>query len=150
MVTAPEVSWALREVTRLGAEVDVALAHRLDLRPMDNVALGHVMTADPPLGPAELATRLGISSGSGTELVDRLEGAGHLQRRRDPHDRRRVELHASGPAVQSVLRELAPLFAGLDQLADEFSTTEQETIIRYLRGAGARMRQFAGDEPAPA
>lgn len=141
-VSASEASWALREANRLAAEVEVELARRLHLRPLDTMALGHVMTASGPLGPAELSTRLGISTGSGSELVDRLERAGHLTRHRDTHDRRRVSLHASPEAVQSVLGELAPLFTALDTLAEDFTPEEQEVIVRYLRAAAARMRRF--------
>ncbi|CAA9354351.1 MAG: Transcriptional regulator, MarR family [uncultured Frankineae bacterium] len=50
------------------------------------------MTSSAQLGPPELSARLGISSGSGTELVDRLEQAGQLVRQRDTEDRRRVLL----------------------------------------------------------
>jgi DNA-binding MarR family transcriptional regulator len=150
LVSAPELSWALREVNRLASELDVELARRLHLRLMDNMALQHVMTAGTALGPAELSARLGISTGSGTELVDRLERAGHLERHRDTQDRRRVSLNASPTAVQSVLGELAPLFAALDSLAQDFGPAEQATIARYLRAAAAHIRQFISDAPPPA
>lgn len=141
-MSASDLSWALREVNRLAGDLDVELARRLRLRLLDSMALGHVMTADSPLGPAELSARLGISTGSGTELVDRLERAGHLRRDRDARDRRRVSLIASPEAVGSLLGELAPLFASLDDLADDFTPDEQEAVIRYLSEAARRMTQF--------
>lgn len=136
------MSWALRAINRLAGDIDVELARRLRLRLIDTMALGHVMTADGELGPAELSARLGISTGSGTELVDRLERAGHLQRHRDTRDRRRVLLSASPEAVDSLLDELAPLFTTLDELADDFTPSEQETVIRYLSAAATRMKHF--------
>lgn len=148
LVSASEVSWALREVSRLSGEVDAVLARRLTLRPLDHAALGHVMTADTPLGPAELSARLGISTGSATELVDRLERAGHLQRHRDSLDRRRVALHVSPTAVQSVLTELGPLFDALDAVTEDFTVEEQEAVIRYLRAAAGRLRWFIA-APSP-
>lgn len=141
-VSASELTWALREITRLAAEVDVELARRLHLRPLDHAALGHVMTSPAPLGPAELSTRLGISTGSGTELVDRLERAGHVHRQRDSHDRRRVSLHASPAAVSTVLGELAPLLSALDGLEADFTPAEQDVVVRYLRAAAGRMRGY--------
>jgi len=142
-VSAPELSWALREVSRLSDEVNSELARRLNLRQLDHAALGHVMTSPLPIGPAELSARLGISTGSGTELVDRLENAGHLERHRDPRDRRRVALHASDDAIARVLGELAPLFSAVDAVADSFTPEQQQVIIRYLRAAAAEMRAFA-------
>jgi len=62
------------------------LAHRLGLRALDYTAMSHVLGADRPMGPFELGRRLGISSGSATELVDRLERADQLERRRDPRE----------------------------------------------------------------
>lgn len=143
---AAELSWALREVQRAQADVDRRLTRRLGVRPTDYQALHHVMTAREPLGPAELSSRLAISTGSGTELIDRLEAAGHLERHPHPTDRRRRTLHPSRSAVGRILAELGPLFRELDDLAETFDPQEQATIARYLRGAARRMTACAEDD----
>lgn len=150
-ITAPEVSWSLRELLRATAEVDHALAQRLGLRALEYDALGHLMDEPGALGPVELSSRLGISTGSGTELVDRLERAGHVQRHRHPQDRRRLTLQPTASAVGQVLDQLAPLLADLDLLAAELSDQEQALVARYLREAARRMHRFARQrlEPDP-
>lgn len=142
-VQAPELSWALREVIRAAGGVDHRLAARMRLRSMEFAAIQHVMDAPDAIGPAELSGRLGISTGSGTELVDRLEAAGHLARHRHPQDRRRITLQATENAVTAVIGELTPLLADIDSLTMDFTPQEQDVITRYLRAAAARMRHFA-------
>ncbi len=142
-MSAADLSWALREVQRAQGDVDRHLAQMLGLRPTDYQALNHVMTAHDPLGPAELSTRVAISTGSGTELVDRLETAGHLERGPHPTDRRRVILQPSPEAVARILGELAPLFSALDDLADTFTPDEQATVARYLRAAAQLLAGYA-------
>lgn len=151
-MTATEPAWALREVQRAQADVDRRLARRLGLRPGDYQALAHVMTAQEPLGPAELSARLAMSTGSGTELVDRLETAGHLQRQRHPTDRRRVVLQPTAAAVERILDELGPVFASIDELADDLTDAEQAAVLRYLRAAAQRLSAYAAepDRPPPA
>jgi DNA-binding MarR family transcriptional regulator len=139
---AHELSWLLRAVIRANADVDQHLAQHLRLRPLDYTAMNHIMTSAEPLGPAELSARLGISTGSGTELVDRLERDGHLRRQRHPDDRRRVSLHATDAGVGRILATLGPLFTALDTLADGFTPTEQDAISRYLRGVAQRLHHF--------
>lgn len=146
-VAATEASWALRDANRAAAEVDQVLARRIGMRPLDYDALSHVMTAGEEIGPKQLSERLGISTGSATELVDRLECSGHLHRERGVRDRRRVSLQPTPAAVARVLGELAPLFTALDDLAEEFTGPELEAIVRYLRGAAAILRGF--DAPVP-
>ena len=133
----------MRALQRAQEELDRALAARLHLRALDYAAMGHLLTADPPLGPVELASRLGISSGSGTELADRLERAGHLHRRRTADDRRRIVLEPDEASVARLLGELAPLFRDLDRLADTFSPGEQAAITRYLTAAADKVRAHA-------
>jgi DNA-binding MarR family transcriptional regulator len=149
-VTASEVSWGVRALQRAQEELDRALAARLRLRALDYAAMTHLLAADPPLGPVELASRLGISSGSGTELADRLERAGHLHRRRAADDRRRIVLEPDESSVARMLRELAPLFRELDRLADTFTPEEQAAITRYLTTAAERVRAHAEDLAARA
>lgn len=146
-IDAHELSWALRELTRLSSEVDVELAQRLRLRPTDYAAVGHVMMGSGSLGPLELSHRLGISSGSTTELVDRLERAGHVERHRDSGDRRRVSLTVTDSAAAQVLFELRPLFDALDAVGAAFSAEEQDVIGRYLRTASQALRTYAAGSP---
>ena len=141
-MSAPEVSWSVREVNRAAAALEQELGRRLDLRPLDHAALNHVMTAAAPMGPSELSARIGISTGSTTELVDRLERSGHLERRRAGGDRRRVSLHVTEQGVGRVLAHLAPVFAAVDEVAEQFTPAEQETISRYLRAVARRMDEW--------
>ena len=139
-VSTHELSWLLRLNHRAAEELDRALASRLGLRPLDYDAMGAIMDSESdPVGPVELAHRLGISAGSATELVDRLERAGHVARERSAHDRRRVLVTPSPRAVDRLIGELQPLFERLDGLAEEFTPDEQRVIERFLRGATERM-----------
>lgn len=152
-VAAHDVSWSLRATHRASSAVDQALAQRIGLRQLDYTALTHVLDAEEtPLGPAELGHRLGISAGSASELVDRLERAGHVSRAREDVDRRRISVVPQRAAVAQVLGHLAPLFAALDGVAESFSSEEQEVIIRYLRLAASELGDHAealsNDPPA--
>lgn len=144
-VIADEVSWALRDVTRAAVDADYAIARRMGLRPMDYTALSHVFTGEGTLSPRRLSDRLGISTGSTSELLDRLELAGHLERRRDMTDRRRVSLHPTETSIGEVIATLAPLFASLDDLAGDYSDAEQQAIAGYLRQSAKLMRDFAAN-----
>lgn len=145
-MAAAELSWSLRSTNRAAAEVDQALAGRLGLRLLDYAAMAHIMSEEgQPLGPAELGHRLGISTGSATELADRLERADHIERGRTSADRRRVSLLPRKPAVDRILNELGPLFESLDELAAEFDEADQLVINRYLRSAVDRLHRYAAD-----
>ncbi len=73
------------------------------------------------LTPGELRARLSLSSGGTTALVQRLERAGHVERRGHPRDRRSVVISLS-PATRELLRSSAePLVAAIDAAAAELS-----------------------------
>ncbi|MCB5274064.1 hypothetical protein BJG92_01591 [Arthrobacter sp. SO5] len=149
-MSADELSWSLRSVNRAATQLDHALAAKLGLRQLDYEAMGHIMDQEgTQLGPAELGQRLRISTGSATELADRLERAGHIARTREGSDRRRVQLVARQEAVGLILGELGPLFADLDALSNEFTDGEQAVINRYLRAAGDRLRDHTRALGAP-
>lgn len=142
-VEASEVSWALRDLQRAQDDLDRYLAGRLGLRALDYAAMTYVMQAQQPPGPVELAGRLGISTGSGTELADRLERAGHLHRRRAGGDRRRVVLEPDDDSMTRMVDELRPLFADLEEVAETFTDDERAAITRYLNAVAQRTRHRA-------
>ena len=125
------MSWALREVTRANAEITHELARRLGLGANDMAAMDHLLQGGP-CGPAELGKLLGMRSASATALVDRLEAAGHVERRPHPTDRRRLVVEPTPHAVEEVLGVIRPLVANLDAVAGEFAPDERRVVARYL------------------
>jgi DNA-binding MarR family transcriptional regulator len=61
-----------------------------------------------PLTPRQLAEHTGLTSGTVTGVIDRLESTGLVTRKPDPHDRRKVVVTPSAEAIQE---KLVPLYA---------------------------------------
>jgi DNA-binding MarR family transcriptional regulator len=127
-------------------EAELALARRMHLNPTDLSAMGHLAFTEEPLGTGELTGRLGISPAATTELVDRLERAGHVLRHRDEVDRRRVRLTPSPAATAEVVSHLGPLIEALDRVAEEVPPQDREAIQRYLVTVTKVYRSWAGGE----
>lgn len=139
---------ALRLLQTALTDAELALARRMRLNVTDLAAMAHLSFAERPLGTGELSGRLGLSPGATTELVDRLERAGHVLRHRDEADRRRVRLTPSPDATAEVLRRLGTLFEALDGILDDFSDEERATVQRYLSGVTDAYRRWSVDEDA--
>jgi DNA-binding MarR family transcriptional regulator len=141
---APETV-ALRDLATAGSEASTALARRMTMHPTDLAAMSHIAYAAEQLGPGELSSRLGITPAATTDLIDRLEAAGHLLRERNPADRRRVRLVPTESAKAAVRSQLADLLDRLDAVSEDFSAGERAAIQRYLEAAAAAYRDFAKD-----
>ena len=139
-------TWALRALGTASAEASGALARRMRMHPTDLSAMSHVAASDGHLGPRELSTRLGITPAAMTDVVDRLEAAGHLLRERDTADRRRVRLVPTESAATEVRGQLRSLLDRLDALTDDFTDAERDAIHRYLQAATEAYHRFAVDE----
>jgi DNA-binding MarR family transcriptional regulator len=90
--------YALATVTLLRSRIDASLAKTVGHSLADNEALANLREAERPLRMGDIASRLTLSPGGVTRLVDRLEGSGYVLRRPDPGDRRAttVEITAAG------------------------------------------------------
>ncbi|PWD52244.1 MarR family transcriptional regulator [Serinibacter arcticus] len=98
-------------------------------------ALEHL--ARQPIGPAEIARLLDVSTAASTGIVDRLEAKGHVERRPHSRDRRRTEVVITDSARSEVLQHMGGMFRALAQLDASLSPDEREVVVRYLRGAVA-------------
>jgi DNA-binding MarR family transcriptional regulator len=143
-----EIARQLHQFAVAIAAVDSLIARRLEVSPTEYTALKHVMAAAEPIGPGRLARLLGMTSGSATVLVDRLEANGHLLRTRHGQDRRRVVLEVAPSTARKVSQELAPLVAEVVQVSALFEVQEQAVVHRFL---GLLVTRYAAhaEDPGP-
>jgi DNA-binding MarR family transcriptional regulator len=110
-----------------------AVADHLGLHPTDVQALSLLTAEAEPLTVKQIAGRTGLTTGSATRLVDRLERGGYVVRVPDQRDRRRV-------LVTPVPERLARVTAVWDDLGrdwrrmlDEHTEAELEVVTRHMR-----------------
>ena len=132
---------ALRSLVRVGSRVRPAVARRSGLTETELVTLERLV--EGPVGFAELARLLEVSTAAATGIGDRLEGHGHAVRRAHASDRRRVELHITDSGREEVLGHLMPMFRALAELDAGFSPEERAVVARYLDGARAALTRAA-------
>jgi DNA-binding MarR family transcriptional regulator len=140
---ASESLQALRDLTDAATAARPALARRAGMSHSELVALEHLFTS--PLGPADLARRLGVTTAASTTIVDRLVERSHV--RRTPHatDRRRTVVELTDSGRREVLTHLLPMFRELEELDDSLTEEERAIVTRYLRRATRALRLLTLD-----
>jgi DNA-binding MarR family transcriptional regulator len=87
--------------------------------------------------PSDLSKYTGLSSGSTTAMIDRLEKAGLVRRQNNPHDRRGTLVTIDQGAAQ----KFGPMFASArtaqDELLDTFSQKELLVLSSYFQKSSA-------------
>lgn len=126
-----------------------AVADRLGMHPTDLQCL-NLLTLEPePMTSGQIAALTGLTSGSATRLVDRLERAGYVRRERDTHDRRRVLVHLVDEKVAEFGRLWAELSKGWDAIFDDYTEKELALLVRHMRRTvelGAAQRERLGSD----
>lgn len=129
------LGWALHHLAVASAALDAVVAQQLGLSSTDYLAMKHLLNAEHHLGPADLARLLGMSTGSATALIDRLQQAGHVKRQPHPNDRRRLIIEPTPSSTTSIVAALHPLADKIDDLSGQFTPGEIATIHRFLSAA---------------
>ena len=125
-------------LTGLGSALAARLnLNRNDLRALDILIEQRGMTA------GQLASKLKLTTGAITGVIDRLELAGHAVRMHDDEDRRKVVVRATRKAIESRDEALAPLKLDLVQLLNGYSEGELEVIQNFLEKAGRMLSQHS-------
>ncbi|HEY3557692.1 MarR family winged helix-turn-helix transcriptional regulator [Kribbella karoonensis] len=118
-----------------GQRIAHVFAQRHGVHGTDIEALVRILVAGErgqPLTAGQLAAELGLTTGSVTTLLDRLERAGHVRRERDPADRRRVILRYGEPGRELAGQFFGPLGVHHRSATGDFTPTELEVVRRYL------------------
>jgi len=121
-----------------------ALASGAGISPADLDALEHLEAAGP-LTQRQLGDWLSLTSGAITMLVDRLERAGWVQRRRHPSDRRSVLVELSPQAAELAPPGLASYHARIKLIAAGVPAAHREAIASFLQAATDAAADAAAD-----
>jgi DNA-binding MarR family transcriptional regulator len=128
---------ALTILVRRAEEALEAAAREGRIHPTDLRCIGFLMQVEAPVSPKEITSFLGLTSGAGTALLDRLEKAGYIARVRNPEDRRSVLIMVDEKGAEQQMRLLRQLRAEYSAVTEKYSDAELDTIADYLEGVSA-------------
>ncbi|MFD9430622.1 MarR family winged helix-turn-helix transcriptional regulator [Streptomyces sp. NPDC060002] len=112
------------------------MAQRLGLNVTDLTCFAYVIQAGENLLTAgDLATRVHVTTGAVTGILNRLERAGYVTRRPDPEDRRRVRVAAIPSAVARAHALYEPYYARLNALFADYSPQEAAVLTDWFTRA---------------
>ncbi|WP_329611549.1 MarR family transcriptional regulator [Kitasatospora herbaricolor] len=94
----------------------------------------NILQLTGPMTPGELGTRIGLTTGPTTRLVDRLEQAGYVRRAPDPGDRRKVIVEPIGKPAD-LDRVMAPARQRIGELLRGYSPEQLEVLFDYFARA---------------
>ncbi|MFI6741584.1 MarR family winged helix-turn-helix transcriptional regulator [Nonomuraea sp. NPDC050451] len=101
--------------------------NRTDLRCLE------LLNQHEDLTHSRLVTALGLTTGSVTALVDRLERLGYLARRPDPTDRRKTLIQLTDIARQKTWELYGPFVTEGETLMRDYSAADLELLAGFLR-----------------
>jgi DNA-binding MarR family transcriptional regulator len=115
-------------------DFDAAVAARLRVNRTDLRCL-EILRAEGAVAPKRLGARLGLTTGSVTAMLDRMERAGHLTRSPDPRDRRRLLVRITQQTERTVGELYGPLLAEGDEVTGRYSEDELRLVAGFLGAA---------------
>jgi DNA-binding MarR family transcriptional regulator len=112
------------------------MAQRLGLNVTDLTCFAYVLQAGENLLTAgDLASRVHVTTGAVTGILNRLERAGYVTRRPDPQDRRRVRVAAVPDAVARAYALYQPYYDRLGALFADYSPEERAVLTDWFTRA---------------
>ena len=91
--------------------------------------------------PSQLAQLTGLSTGSATAMIDRLEKRELIKRRPNPDDRRGTTVVLTAGATQRLPRLFASMAKAMEALVSSYSESELEILLDFFRRI-SRFRSF--------
>lgn len=142
-----EAAAVLAALRNIGAGIDGyrrAVAATTDMATVDLVAIG-LLRRSGPLRAGRIGERTGLTPGSVTALLNRLEGRGYLSRARSDHDRRgvQVSLTPAGRKLGDAL--VANLLPALAAVVDDIGAAEYVAVLNVLDRIASALVAVAAD-----
>ncbi|GAA1414540.1 MarR family transcriptional regulator [Streptomyces thermospinosisporus] len=139
-----ELSVVARRYIASYALFNQAVADHLGLHPTDLQCLNLLTLEGGPVTTGRIAELTGLTTGAATRLVDRLERAGYVERRRDAEDRRRVLVAPVPERAAEFERVWERLGGGWLALFDDLDDEQLALFIDHMR----RTTEFSARQTA--
>ncbi|WP_340398178.1 MarR family transcriptional regulator [Paenibacillus sp. FSL E2-0202] len=94
-----------------------------------------------PITAGELSKLTGLTTGSVTALIDRLEKNSYVRRQNDPNDRRKVIIVPLYENKDDVINTYQPLHTAMVKLAASYTDEELALISQFLGQASAVLEE---------
>jgi len=119
-----------------------AVADQLGVHVTDLHCVGALIDAGP-MSAGDLASRLGLTTGAITRVIDRLVERGFARRVADPADRRRVVVELTAAATVEVGTHFAGMAIHLEQAVAGYSDAQLRFLVDFLADSVAFTRTEA-------
>lgn len=137
-VKAQAVGAAMQSYQAAVADFDRETARILGVNNTDLRCLEMLIGAEGEVTPRTLADHLGLTTGSVTTMLDRLERAGYVARSPHPDDRRKVVVVATDGAKERALAMIMPLVEeSATEVIRHFTDAELDAVQRFTTRATA-------------
>lgn len=130
-IAGDTVGQQLQQIAILTRTAAGYLGTALGINQTDMAALEHLIT-NGPLPPTELAVRLSVTTAGITQVIDRLERAGHVVRERQLNDKRRVLVCPRPESVAQAYRHIAPMLHGLNAVLGALEGQNRSMVEAFL------------------
>ena len=141
---------AIRKVGAQAVLISDLVATRVGINSTDLECLD-LLQLNGPVTAGQMSARSGLTTGATTAMIDRLERAGYVRRRRDSGDRRVVVVEVLEHCGSHIAPLYQPIQKDLEKLHARYSNRELEIVVRYLTEAleaGARFAAWLQTQPS--
>jgi len=126
------VGLGLRRIVHWSEHAAAFAAKKLRLHPTDLACIGYLYDSEEALSPKQIISHLGLSSGSGTALLDRLESSGFIRRVPHPSDRRSVLIELDREKAAEPIAFYRHMRQSYSDVMAKFSDGELDRIAEFL------------------
>lgn len=142
---ADDVGTALVHMIRRAEDAQERAARHGGLHPTDFRCIGYLHTRNEPVSPKDIIAYLGLTSGSGTALIDRLEKAGYIGRIPNPQDRRGVLVALDPVNAADIVALHVRISERYHAATADLSDENLRAIATYLRSVEALSAEVNND-----
>ncbi len=140
MTTGPQVRLLLQELNVRQQRYERSMAAALGIDRTSLEVVYHLVVAGPST-PSDLARVTGLSTAVVTQVVKRLETAGHVDRSRHAADGRKVVVTVRPATAQAAAQRIASLLTRLDALVDGLDEDARSAVSDFLADAATAFRE---------